>query len=155
MVDFWGDDLEIEAISRFLQAEAVEEGDNKGWLWCHTELTESQLDEGSPSAPWTPFFCDDEESIALIMLCHSPDGLDISEIEEGLADRTQGLVDRLKKSGLVAQSGSKLWLTTVQARHGFLPDGRSFFGENNTGRLMRWVVAECAALKAERDAQER
>jgi hypothetical protein len=154
MVDFWGDDLEVEAISPFLQAEAVQDGDIKGWLWSHTELTESKLESGNPSAPWTPFFCDDEESIALILLCNSPDGLEISEIEKGIADRTQDLVDRLTNSGLVARRGDKLWLTTVQARHGILPDGRSFFGEDNTGRLMRWVMAECAALKAKREASE-
>lgn len=150
IVDFWGDDLEIEAITPFLQAEAVEEGNNKGWRLLHTVRTESELNHLTPSAPWLPFICDKEETIVLIMLCNSPDGLEISEIEKGIAEKAQALVDRLTKSGLVARRGEKLWLTTVQARVGFLPDGRAFFGEDNTGRLMRWAMTESERLKAAR-----
>jgi hypothetical protein len=140
VVDFWGEDLESENINRFMEAEAVEEDGVRGWRFQYVEFSEKELQDADPMSQWQPLFADEDEAVTLMLLCNSPDGLDISEIVKGLGDRANALIDRLKKSGLVAQRGNLIELTTKHAEGVFLPDGRHCFGENNTGRLTRWVM---------------
>lgn len=139
MWNFWGEDLEIELISRFLTAEAAEENGLQGWNWEFVEFTESELEATAQMIKWEPFFADKVDFGAFMLLCETPDGVDISELVQAIGDRAFDLVDRLKRSGLVAQSGTKIELTTKQASGGFLPSGRFFFGEDNTGRITRWA----------------
>jgi len=148
MWKFWGEDLEIELISRFLWTEACEEKGLAGWKWQYAEYTENELSETAKMVEWQPFFADKDESIALMLLCNTPDGVDISELIEGIGDRANELVDRLKKTGLVAQCGTKIELTTKHAIGGFLPDGRFFFGEDNTGRVSRWAMNQGKLIRA-------
>lgn len=153
MWQFWGEDLEIEPISRFLSAEATEENGLSGWKWWHSDYTEEELSDTPQMIEWQPFFAEKEASIALMLLCNATDGVDISELIAGIGSRAHDLVDRLIKTGLVAQSGSRLELTTKHAIGGFLPDGRFFFGEDNTGRVTRWAMNQTNLIHAMKEAQ--
>lgn len=141
MEDFWGEDLEQEVLNPFLQGKAVKQGDKGGWEWLHIELDEDQLSQTPLAQSWTPYFPDEEETIVFHMLMKSTDGLDIAEIEKGIGERANPLVEKITKSGLVAKRGDKLFLTTIQAQMGFYK-GKSFVGENNTERLSRWLMRE-------------
>lgn len=146
--DFWGDDLEQEVMNPFLDAKAVDLGDKQGWEYMVTELNEKKLAEAPASTQWSPYFPDKEEAIVFHMLMQSSNGLDISEIERGVGDETDSLVLKLISSGLVARSGRKLFLTTAEAKIGFLSDGRCFVGEDNTGKLQRWAMKEMERLRS-------
>lgn len=141
MVDFWGEDLEQEVLNPFLQAKAVQQGETGGWEWQHIELDENHLSQNEPVQPWLPYFPDDEEAIVFTLLMQAPDGLDIAVIENGIGDRAAPLLSKLTSTGLVARNGNKLFLTTVEARMGFYR-GEAFVGEDNTGKLSRWLSRE-------------
>jgi hypothetical protein len=145
---FWGEDLEQEVMNPFLDAKAVDFGEKKGWEYNYTQLEERDMSGGAVTNPWSPYFPDKEEAIVFHMLMNSPEGLDIAEIEKGLGQEAEPLVQKLTKTGLVARNGRMLFLTTIEAKIGFLGDGRCFVGEDDTGKLQRWAIKEIERLRA-------
>ncbi|MDQ8206180.1 hypothetical protein QEH52_01570 [Coraliomargarita sp. SDUM461003] len=149
LVEFWGEDLELEVFNHFLQAKAIDRDGKQGWDWLYLELDEKKLGEGTVTKPWAPYFPDKGEVVLFSLLANLEGGVEINMIKEGLAERAEALIEKVKKTGLVASRGDKLFLTTEQLRMGFLCDGRCFVGEDNTGRLSRWAIKETGRLKKE------
>ncbi|HZT96875.1 MAG TPA: DUF6602 domain-containing protein [Chloroflexota bacterium] len=140
----WGEDLSLERLSPFLitQAAASEAG-RVGWRYEAVALDESQLESGEEFEPWEPEFVSIHEFVALTRLC---DGhrvvLNDPDLLRYLADAQvdpQDLRERLLDTGLVALAGDEIELITERCQTAVLPDGRYVAGENNTGRLSRWL----------------
>jgi hypothetical protein len=146
MPALFGEDLELERLSPFIEAQPViskgPDGSH-GWMYRETPMTARQLADGPDHMEWAPVELDDEQNVVLDRLCredvHTTDpqllaflaqaGRDPEEFFRSLIDTT-----------LVASDGSRLELTTVQCQIVILPDGRIVAGENSTGRLERWVA---------------
>lgn len=151
LVEFWGEDLELEVFNNFLQAKAIDRDGKQGWDWLYLELNEEKLGEGSVTKPWAPYFLDKEEMILFTLLVKLEGGLDIKTIKESLGEITEALIGKVTKTGLVARRGNELFLTTEQLRVGMLSDGRCFAGEDNTGQLSRWAIKEMERIKDQRE----
>lgn len=143
--ELFGEDLELERLSPFIEARPVIVDEQEyacGWMYRETPMTAKQLADGPDHIEWAPIELDDEQNVVLDLLC-----------KHDVYTTDPDLLGFLKRSGrdpdtffrslietnLVAIDGTRLALTTVQCAIMVLPDGRIVAGENNTGRLERWV----------------
>jgi hypothetical protein len=145
MAELFGEDLELELLSPFLEARPVIP-DNpeqaQGWMYRETPMSAKQLAEGPDHMEWAPVELDVQQNVVLDQLCRE----DVYTTEPDLlAYLTSSGRDpetffrSLIETNLVALDGTRLVLTTVQLAIVILPDGPTVAGENNTGRLERWV----------------
>lgn len=140
----WGADLELEALHPYLLAKpATTEDGRTGWYVWGTELDENEVAARDDVEPWQPVELSIEQFVVLQRLCHGDSvrlddpGL-LGYLEENGLDPEQLRTDLLD-TGLVAMAGSEVVLITVKCTAFALPDGRLVAGENNTGRMERWV----------------
>ena len=139
----WGEDLSVECVSPFLLAQGVEEQGRRGWRMEWAELDEATLASCPGPEPWQPQVLTNEEFVVITQLCGGRRVLiDDPELLSYVAERNinvDALVSRLLETGLVAASGKELELITDRCGTALLPDGRLIAGEDNTGRLTRWI----------------
>ncbi|MEM6554383.1 MAG: DUF6602 domain-containing protein [Pseudomonadota bacterium] len=155
--EVFGDDLEIEKFNRLLTAwpRQVEDGSDRwGWMYYSVEANEAVLGDEASIEPWSPVVFDHVSFTILQQLCN---GTEISATDDDLeafaSDHGQTAaecVQTLIASRLVALEGDRLLLTTFECACVILPDGRYIAGENNTGRLSRWVDNFMAAYHAQK-----
>jgi hypothetical protein len=138
----WGEDLENVELRSFLFASPEQQGEITGWKFTITEETGHEPD-GSGYADWEPARITSAQFIAIQRLCDGrPVRLDDTEMIEYL--RASGIDaddfrESLLKTGLVALRGEELQLITEECQCIILPNGEFIAGENNTGRLTRWL----------------
>jgi hypothetical protein len=145
MPELFGEDLELERLSPFLEALpkiATTPGGKSGWMYRAIPMTPKQLAEGEDHSEWHPVELDDEQFVVIDRLCREDVFTNEPDLLSYLADAGrapdaffQSLVD----TNLVARDGTRLVLTTTECATVILPDGRSVAAENNTGRLTRWL----------------
>lgn len=153
--ELFGDDLEVERLSPFLETlpqVATTPGGKSGWLYKAISMTAKQLAEGADHSDWQPAELDDEQFVVLDRLCRE----DVFTTEPNLlaylsshGGESEAFFQSLIDTNLVARDGERLVLTTVECAMALLPDGRSIAAENNTGRLTRWMQRYTEARKAE------
>ncbi len=140
----WGEDLALEKLNQFLLTQAAEEGDRIGWRHKWVDLDEAQLTGSDDLEPWQPESLSIEQFVVITRLCEGhrvflddddflgylgEQGVDLEEVRASLLD-----------TGLVAMAGTEMELITDRCRTAVLPDGRLIAGEDNTGRLTRWIA---------------
>ena len=111
-------------------------------MYRETPMSAKQLAEGPDHMEWAPVELDDEQNVVLDRLCR----VDVYTTEPDLlaylassGRDPETFFRSLVETNLVALDSTRLVLTTVQLAIVILPDGRTVAGENNTGRLERWV----------------
>lgn len=147
MPELFGEDLQIEVFSPLVNAKPQQHPTNKdawGWAYELVEIPQEELEKSSKAAAWKPEFLTSLQNAVLMRLCQ---GEDISIEDENfiafLEDHDEDVdefVHGLIKTNLVALDKNTLALTTFECQLMILPDGRFVGGENNTGRLTRWVM---------------
>lgn len=161
VMSLFGDDLELEGISDFLEAvPTASSGQPGGWGWTYhfSNLTKVQLANGPSTQPWMPAVLEEGQFLVVNALCRG----DLSLSDQYLIQAAdtdgksldafiRGLVD----TRLVALRGDALTLITTECGCLLLPDGRRIAGENNTGRLTRWLDKFMAERAEEAGAAER
>lgn len=140
----WGDDLETQVMHRFLGGKAVEVDGRLGWEMIMSESSDEQLASGDIRAPWSPSAVTLAQATILTQL-----------FEIGPVDTTrQDFIDQAARSGataekmvssllatdLVAMDGTHLVSTARSPVTAMLPDGRIVVGDDNTGRVSRWLA---------------
>ncbi|TDU84014.1 hypothetical protein EV138_6482 [Kribbella voronezhensis] len=147
----WGEDLELEVPHALLVGKAEHTPDGAiGWNYRFVNNTPELLTKLGASEAWQPFYPTDEQAVILMRL---QQGKDVRLTDEKLisflsrpSDDLDQFWDDLLTSGLVAKSsdGTELRLIATQCDIAYLPDGRIVAGENNTGRLSRWIANNTA-----------
>lgn len=137
----FGADLKLETLCRLVDYRFLP--DEKGWETNFFDDVPKKQLQGEPKS-WEPVFLDDVEHAVVTWLCK--DELDLQHLPNvaPLEDVSAALA-RLAAEGLVGADTkvpSIYRLLTIQCGVVFLPDGRVVAGENNSGRLMRWVERE-------------
>lgn len=153
----WGEDLEIEAIRPYLVARPeVVDGVAKGWHLGYLPLPEQTGEPGDEHEPWRPEPVSELQAVVLSLLGR---GKRVSvrdpQLLALLADENTELdafIDGLVGTCFVALRGEELVLLTENLAIAYLPDGTAVAGDNNTGRVERWVAAQRSA--ASRDSGE-
>lgn len=140
----WGEDLTLEKLNPFLLTQAAEEGGRKGWRYEWVDLDEAELAGSDDLEPWQPEFLSTEQFVVITRLCEGHRVfLDDDQLLGYLGERgvdPDDLKARLLNTGLVAMAGDEIELITAGCRTAVLPDGRLIAGEDNTGRLTRWIA---------------
>lgn len=143
--DLFGEDLEIERLSPFLDAKPVigtEPGSPSGWMFCERSMTPKQL-AGPDHEAWEPVELDAEQFTVVDRLCHMDVSMDepaMLNFLEAAGKEPEVFFQSLVDTSLVARNGKTLTLTTALCQTAILPDGRYVAAENNTGRLTRWLA---------------
>jgi hypothetical protein len=145
----WGEDLEVEKLSPFLLTQAAEVDGHVGWRYESAKLTEADLEASEDLEPWEPEVLSPEQFAVISRLC---DGFQVSmadsEFREFLDDAdldpAQFKIVMLD-TGLVAMAGDNFELITDRCQPAFMPDGRFVAGEDNTGRMTRWITQHTTA----------
>ncbi len=140
----WGEDLTLEKMNPFLLAQGVKEGDRTGWRQEWVELEEHELAASDELEPWNPEFLSMEEFVIIERLCAGHRVFfDDADLLRYLAEQRvdpDELKSRLLDTGLVAMAGNEMELITDRCQPAILPDGHFVAGEDNTGRMTRWIA---------------
>jgi hypothetical protein len=140
----WGEDLSLEKLNPFLLTQAAEEGGRMGWRHEWVDLDEAELAGSEDLEPWQPEFLSTEQFVVITRLCEGHRFfLDDDELLGYLGERgvdAEELKASLLDTGLVAMAGDEMELITDRCRTAVLPDDRLIAGEDNTGRLTRWIA---------------
>jgi hypothetical protein len=140
----WGNDLALEKMNPYLLARGVEEDGRLGWRQEWVDLDENKLAASDELEPWNPEFLTAEEFVIISRLCEGHRVFfDDAELLGYLAEEgvdSEGIKERLLDTGLVAMAGNEMELITDRCQPAILPDGRFAAGEDNTGRMSRWLA---------------
>ena len=140
----WGEDLTLESLHSFLLA-TVEEGNGRavGWNYEYYNASEAELAAARDFVEWEPVRLSAEQLVVIRLLCEggtvrfddpsllaflTDEGIDIDQFKHDLL-----------QTRLVAISGNGLELITERCQCAILPNGEFIAGEDNTGRLTRWM----------------
>lgn len=137
--DIFGDDLLMEAWTPLIGARIE---DDLGWRLSTADA--NLCDRPEPiidSIEWSPVFVGAPAfDLVRILGAKDPEPLDLSEF--GDDPGIEGAVRELVNAGIAGRdisNQSLLRLLTTQCDALILPDGRFAVGENNSGRLFRWL----------------
>lgn len=139
----WGEDLETQVMHGFLGANAVQAGDRVGWEYFFTEGSNEELAASPVRTAWSPSIVTAEEATILDKIFNDgavslQDARFIKFLtEKGLS--SEDIVSSLLSTDLVAIDGQELVSIARKPVTAVLPDGRIVIGDDNTGRLTRWV----------------
>lgn len=138
----WGEDLESVVSRSLLLARPDQQGEGIGWRYTITEGGRRESDD-SDYSDWEPVRLTPAQFIVIQRLCDGqPVRLDDTAMLEYL--QLNGIdADDFKEgllwTRLVALRGDELQLITEECQCIILPNGEFIAGENNTGRLTRWL----------------
>lgn len=128
-----------------------------GWTYHFRNLTKAQLANGPSTQPWMPAVLEEGQFLVVSALCRGDLSLSDQYLIQAADTDGQSLdafVRGLVDTRLVALRGDALTLITTECGCVLLPDGRRIAGENNTGRLTRWLDKFMAERAEEAGAAE-
>ena len=142
--NLWGQDLTMEALNPLLSATVEETSESVGWTYgIYATDRGAALDRVSTT--WEPAVLTEEAFLVVNQLCAN---VSVSTLDPELVGflksrrvEMTGLVHELLATGLVSMRSDEFELSTDACLCAILPDGRYIAGENNTGRLERWIAA--------------
>jgi hypothetical protein len=139
----WGQDLTLERHNPFLLAQGVEQDGQLGWRYEWVSLAENELASGEDFEPWEPEYLSAEQFAVISWLCEGRRvGMDDPDLLRYLEQA--GLVgeefkESLLDTSLVAMAGNEFELITERCLPAILPDVGYVAGEDNSGRMSRWL----------------
>jgi len=141
--NLWGEDLSIENFATFLSAKIKTEGGLTGWEYKYTPISEKALKERESESEWSPTEVSSTQFVIFNRLCNGEEeNVQNSEFRDYIERQGEDFgvfIESLIKTGLIAQEGDQLQLTTYECQCAILPDGRFVVADNNSGRLTRWI----------------
>lgn len=143
----FGEDLNIEQLNPLLFAGPIRIGEKGGWNYTWTTFTKAQLSSASSTRAWEPTRLTDNEAVLVQHLCtHIEIDTRTSQLWSEWSTHYDGDIDefleRLRYDGLAARNEhGVITLLTEQCTIAALPDGSFVAGDNNNGRLKRWILA--------------
>lgn len=147
----WGDDLDVEVLNRFISAKAAVENGKGGWVLNYTAMKAGNNAPISYEA-WSPYFVTSAQFVVFNRLCNE-EYIDINDADfvafiEARGQSVTEFIAGLRKTGFVALDKDQLKLTTVEMMCGIFPEGGYAVGENNTGRMTRYLQRKIRERKA-------
>lgn len=143
----FGEDLIIDQFHGFLICKYRERERLKGWDMIYIPADKEVLEKPLVDKDWAPAFIDKTQYVILSQLirkgainCNFDNNI-VTYIEENGYTLTS-FIESLKQTGLVDTTNNVLTLISEKLLCGIHYDGRFFAGENNTGRVTRWINKE-------------
>lgn len=141
--NLWGEDLEQERMHLFLSGRVVEKDGLLSWAYQYAPLSREVLKKKITPQEWSPVCLDKPQFVIMNRLCNgATETIDNPQLtkyitSEGIS--MENFVNSLLKTGLVALDGNRFCLITEMCQCAILPTGQFVAGENNTGRLSKWI----------------
>jgi hypothetical protein len=132
----FGEDLQVEEWNRLLDCRLVPD---KGWDY-HAWSAEVAAYGESSAKEWSPIFVDDQAYAIAAVLCKNKQFLNLDTLEGDAG--LQQAAEVLRQTRIIgpAISNPRVMRIILQSPVCVrLPDGRLAIGENNSGRMMRWL----------------
>lgn len=144
--EIFGDDLVIDEMHGFLLCRPIEVSRMKGWEYQYIPTGKKELEKPHVHKEWEPVFLDNIQFVIINQLSISGK-IDLMEIDHLEFIKKNGytiesFIKYLKQTGLIDVKGSVLSLITDYCQCGITQDGRYFAGDNKTGRVSRWMLAQ-------------
>lgn len=145
--EIFGDDLETEILSSFLNAKIHldKDGEPIGWDFGYTYINEKTLLQNSGLREWAPAIVDKAQAVVLNRLgCYDidisqDDGLEAFVLQNGYTS-VMDFISSLERLGFVTLDGNILKLLTKQLVQIISPDGNTYAADDCDGRLTRWML---------------
>jgi hypothetical protein len=136
--EIFGDDLAMASLVKLAEYLYLP---GRGWEVMLLD-TVPEKDLHAVEEEWEPTFLSDPEHVLVTFLCRHkeidmaapPDGFDTDEVRDAIARLTS-----VRLIGAESDRPTVSRLLTTECAVAALPDGRVAAGENNSGRLRRWV----------------
>jgi hypothetical protein len=139
----WGDDLQMERMHIFLSCRAMRKDGILGWEYRYTPISKEILLKESVLKEWSPAFLDQPQFVVINKLCRGTmeeiDDPELISYVEANGWGIENFTNSLLETGLVAMDGKRLILITEMCQCAILPTGQYVAGDNNFGRLSRWI----------------
>ncbi len=140
---FWGEDLKMERMNKFISGRSIEFGEKAGWEYMCHPVNKKELEKSIDIPEWSPAFLDEAQFVIVYKLCtgHSedinePEFIKYLENNDWSKDK---FIQSLLDTSLVAIKNDKFELITEECHCEILSTGEFVAAENNTGRLDRWI----------------
>jgi hypothetical protein len=148
--DIFGDDLNMEPATRFLDCRMQELNGYQGWEYNNILISDENLKANTEVTQWQPVELDITQHIIISHLCNKGE-IDLETdkdlenfVIEGSYISLADFLEKLKATGLVYVENLKLKLLTDQCQCAVLPSGKFVAGENKSGRFTNWMMKEIA-----------
>ncbi len=132
----FGEDLQVEEWNRLLDCRLVPD---KGWDY-HAWSAEVAAYGESSVKEWSPIFVDDQAYAIAAVLCKNKQFLNLDTLEGDAG--LQQAAEVLRQTRIIGPEISNPRVMRIILQSPVcvrLPDGRLAIGENNSGRMMRWL----------------
>lgn len=115
-----------------------------GWEFTKRKMIPTDFSQFPLQGEWEPVLLDIEQFAGINMLCK---GGSISKADSEFIEfvakkgiKVEEFLARLVETRLVATKGNEIRLITEECLCVAMPDGKFYVGENNTGRMERWIA---------------
>jgi hypothetical protein len=138
----FSDSLNIENLKTLLIAKAIDQNGAVGWLYNAFDFSKEKLSSVPLFDSWEPIQINNLQAVILQELINEGEisinnDRFLSMVED--PDYCEATLSELISSRLISNSNGKLNLLTRDCTIVAMPDGSLIAGENNSGRLMKWV----------------
>lgn len=142
--NLWGEDLTIEALHAFLLGSVEERDGALGWNYKYITANNTELASVADYDEWQPTRLSLEQFTIIQELCAGHvvriDDEGLHSYLEKAGTAIDEFAESLIRTRLVARAGNEMQLITIQCQPVILPNGDFVAGENNTGRMTRWLA---------------
>jgi len=142
--DIFGEDLELETMHTFLDCRYIEVGERKGWEYFYIPTSKKKLEEPYENKEWKPVFLNNLQFKIIERLCFE-DSINFNQEIEFIHEiESSGLefdyfIESLIATGLIEINQKTITLITKECQCAITTKGEYIAGENNSGRLTRWL----------------
>lgn len=141
----FGEDLEKIELNRFLDCRYKFNDGQYMLEYNYSKLSKKSLNKPIETKPWEPIFLDINQYVLIHEICQKGEveiGIELKEHIESQNLEFDKFISELIKTGLVCKTISKnaLRLLTKECKMGITSDGKFFAGENNSGRVDKWML---------------
>jgi hypothetical protein len=142
MIPGFSDSLNIENLKPLLKAKAIDQNGAVGWLYNAFDLSKEKLSSVPLFDSWEPIQISNLQAVILQELINegemSTNGDRFLSLVED-PEYSEATLSELISSRLISNSNGKLNILTHDCTIVAMPDGSLIAGENNSGRLMKWI----------------
>lgn len=141
--DLWGEDLDMEVLNPFLLAKLEEKSGQYGWNFEFVDLSDEELAAEGSESEWEPVYLTEVQFEAMLRLINNQavsldDPKFVALLDQYGVDPAE-FREQMLQTSIVSFDGPSLRLVPGQYDCVVLPTGEYITGDNQTGRLARWL----------------
>lgn len=139
--NYWGDDIELEALTPCLWGTLLKKDDKFGWAYRFSDLKESTLSSSPAYTDWAPIEISLEQHVAFSILAQFneislSDEKFLSYLKDSKID-IENFIDKMLSTGMVTIKDNKIVYISTECTT-CIVDGKFYVADNYDGKLLSW-----------------